>query len=118
MGGYLAWKARGRKERHTPYSPEKGAQPRMITRDEWHDVVNVVNAYPGLSERVKGIDGRLRTLEERTGDMTESLLRLETGFAAHVDRWEEVGVDAREHRQRIEAQLLRLEEKVDRRGDR
>lgn len=122
--GFLAWRARGRKDLSTPYSPEHGAQPRIITRDEWHGVVQLVNAWPGLSRRVKSAEGRLSALEEEfsehlkaTAQAMSAFARLETNFSAHVDRWEEVGVEAREHRQRMEAHILRIEEKVNRRAD-
>jgi DNA polymerase I-like protein with 3'-5' exonuclease and polymerase domains len=124
MAAYLAWKARGRKERKElaqPYTRDRGAQPRVVSRKEWHDVVNLVNAIPGISQKLKDHSERLVTLEDEFAEHTRqnaqainAFTRLETSFAAHVDRWEEVGIEAREHRQRLEAQLLRLEQKVDR----
>lgn len=117
----LAWKARGRKERRAPYSPEKGAQPRVITRDEWHNVVNLVNTIPGISARQKRLDDRVGKLEREfqeqmqvARDQLQAFARLEAGFDAHILRWEEVGQEARDHRQRIEAHILRVEQKVDR----
>jgi hypothetical protein len=63
MSAVLAWRVRGRKDQRAPYSPEKGAQPRIITRDEWHGVVDVVNAWPGLRARVKTVEDRLDEIE-------------------------------------------------------
>lgn len=118
MAAYLAWKARGRKDFAAPYTGDKGAQPRVVSRKEWHDVVNLVNTIPGISDRVKRNEARLTRLEDEFSQAMNAFGRLETSFSAHTDRWEEVGVEAREHRQRLEAHILRVEEKVDRRGPR
>jgi hypothetical protein len=63
MSAYLTWKVKGRKDLRAPYSPEKGAQPRLITRDEWHGVVDVVNAWPRLRDRVKAVEDKLDEME-------------------------------------------------------
>jgi FAD/FMN-containing dehydrogenase len=63
MSAYLAWKAKGRKDLRAPYSPEKGAQPRIITRDEWHGVVDIQNAWPRLRDRVKDLEDKVDDME-------------------------------------------------------
>jgi len=118
---YVAWKARGRKDLKAPYSTDKWAQPRIVTRKEWHDVVDLVNSIPGLSARMKRMEARVGTLEREfqehmrmANEQLQAFARLEANFDAHIVRWEEVGLEAREHRQRLEAHILRVEQKVDR----
>src|ERR1043165_7336057 len=67
MSAFLAWRAGRRKERSVPYSPEKGSQPRIPTREEWHKVTDIVNVWPYFSERVRDHEKRLGTLERQFG---------------------------------------------------
>jgi len=120
--GVVAWRARGRKDLLTPYQPgNMDEQPRVITRKEWHDIVNPVNTIPGLSRRIRELEDWRKRFEKRFEEHLEvareymaTVSELKIEFRNHQERWEEVGVDAKEHRQRLEAHLLRIEEKLDR----
>lgn len=121
---WIAWRARGRREIATPFSPDHDSQPRVISRKEWHDVVDLVQGIPAISARARRNEARINALEREFSEHLKAtqaamgaFTRLEANFQSHVERWEEVGVEAREHRQRLEAHLLRLEQKVDRRGE-
>src|SRR5678816_3253986 len=89
MSWILAWRVRGRRDRREPFSPEKGAQPRVITRDEWHAAVQVVNAFPGLSARVKRTEAAIGTLERDFQDHMRISNEQAQDFADFRGRWEE-----------------------------
>src|SRR5678816_4229701 len=74
MTAVVAWRARGRKDLREPYGVDKESQPRLVTRKEWHDVIDVVNAFPGLSARVKRNEARLVTLENDFREHMDCLL--------------------------------------------
>jgi chromosome segregation ATPase len=116
-GAYLTWKVRDRKEEgkkkeKTPYRVldiEDDAHPRVITRKEWHDMRGHIDRHGYALENLKNAVGTLETaFEEHLKQSNEAMAgftRLEAGFEAHRERWEEVGQRAAEDRREMRQSL-------------
>lgn len=110
-----AWKMRGKKDAERPFNPlEHAEQPRLFSRKEAHDVMQLVNAWPGLSERVKRNDERLVALERSDKEQGERLVKLESLQEEAMRRMDARDAAAMTEREEDMAWRGRIEGKLDR----
>lgn len=112
--GLTAWLVRGRKEARRPFNPAvNGPQPRMLTRDEVHRLIDIMNVWEDMGGRVRRNEVRLDGFEQSDRDKGERLVRLESQQEEAVRRMDARDKLAERERAEIMTTLNRIEEKVD-----
>ena len=120
-----AWRVRGRRERSAPrFAGPPDDQARKVSRKEWHDIADRVQAYEWkvglLAKDDQRIDADLAGLREEFDRHIKvdvaAFTRLEERFTSHVKRWEEVGKRAEQDRDEMLRRLDRLNDKLDQRS--